>query len=280
MLPINQILWFVSCGLVRLSVLAFLPRLNRDSRYVKCYWALGSIIIMILVFAYATTSDLFDASKPDRHCISKHEENYMMFTHSIVGIIIDAALFGLPMWIIWGNMASHRQAIKVILVFSIGLLAVATGIVRFGIIITATDFSTDTTEKMTRVVPWTDLEIHIGLWCGSFPALQPILRQVSYRIGLCSNLHSNYRTSQKSEPSAEHGALSNTKHHVVQRAEAVPARDSDEESDRAIITHDSPQEWVELRAAGGILRATIVPAKPDDASIIDRTEGRTVWTSI
>jgi len=30
---------------------------------------------------------------------------------------------------------------------------------------------------MTTIGIWTDLETHVGIWCGCFPAMQPILRR-------------------------------------------------------------------------------------------------------
>lgn len=67
----------------------------------------------------------------------------MMWSHSIIGIAADIALFTLPIWVIHRKMTFGSKAVKVILVFCVGLFAIITGVVRFGFIVT-TDFSVNT----------------------------------------------------------------------------------------------------------------------------------------
>lgn len=81
--------------------------------------------------------------KQNRNCVSTEVEAHMLWAHSIIGISIDAALFGIPIWVIYKNMRFGSQAIKVILVFCIGLLSIVVGIIRLGFMMT-TDFGIDT----------------------------------------------------------------------------------------------------------------------------------------
>ncbi|KAF4963801.1 hypothetical protein FZEAL_10914 [Fusarium zealandicum] len=194
LLPIAQLAYFLGDGFVRLSILAFLPRITSDKPILQCAWVTAAFNIVLTLVAFffflfecSPVLDLFDASKLDRKCMSKDKEAYMMWTHAILGTCIDAVLFCLPIWVIRKNMTTRIKAIRVILIFSVGLFAVVTGIVKTYMFMT-TNFAADPTFKMTRVCPWNSLELHVGLWCACFPALQPLVRLVSFNLNLRSRI--------------------------------------------------------------------------------------------
>lgn len=65
-----------------------------------------------------------------------------MKAHAGITIIIDFALFALPIWVINAKMMKSSKKYQVMLVFSVGLFVVATGIVRMVYVCTL-DFLAD-----------------------------------------------------------------------------------------------------------------------------------------
>ncbi|WDK20700.1 hypothetical protein CGRA01v4_11985 [Colletotrichum graminicola] len=189
-LTIMELIHFIASGAVRLAILAFLPRLSKNRVYRWLLYGLSTIVVAVSltgVFFMLTECsqipDVFNYAASWRQCRDKRDERLMVLSQSIIWIFVDFMLVALPLWVV----ASYRQmgikAIQILLVFSLGIFAVATGIARFIIILT-TDFSDNTTYKMLHIAIWTDAEVHVGLWVGCFPALQPLIRHASSMMGL------------------------------------------------------------------------------------------------
>ncbi|TDZ35158.1 hypothetical protein C8035_v009938 [Colletotrichum spinosum] len=208
-LSIMELIYLLASGAVRLSILAFLPRLSKNKFYTWSIYALSSIVVVVSLtgFFFVLTEcsqipDVFNYGSTWRQCRDKREERSLMLAHAIISIFVDCMLVALPLWVVSSYVKMGVKAIQILLVFSLGIFAVATGIVRFAII-TTTDFNVNTTYKMLACAAWTDAELHVGLWVGCFPALQPILRRVSFCLGLRSRLDSTVPSGKRSTVGSE-----------------------------------------------------------------------------
>ncbi|KAF5023837.1 hypothetical protein F66182_4095 [Fusarium sp. NRRL 66182] len=160
------------------------------------------------------TSDVFNAAKPDRQCLSQQKMVQMRWAYSILGVILNVVIFALSIWVIATNMVKRANSVKLAIIFSTGLFAVVSAMVRLVILLTA-DSSKDVfvlphiltdvvnlekeliklhrTSTMVRIAYWFPLEIHAGLWCGSFPTFEPLLCSVAEWISLRSYARRNMR---------------------------------------------------------------------------------------
>ncbi|KAG6997355.1 hypothetical protein FocnCong_v015435 [Fusarium oxysporum f. sp. conglutinans] len=237
---------------------------------MRCVWAIGVVIVVITVAAFIfflaeckPIGDLFEAMKPDRKCVSPEMESHLMWSHAIVGIFIDAALFGLPIGVIRKRMTFSSKAVQVILVFCVGLFAIVMGILRIGFMVT-TDFAVDTTYKMARVA--------------TFPSLQPLLRLVSYKVGLRSHVDS---TNKPTTPGTGTGTRPGASGHIKQQNTHDP--ESDGASARAIVSSgDSTTELVDLGDVDkGIRMTTNVMVRVENGVYSrERNEVKTTWDAI
>ncbi|KAI0851359.1 hypothetical protein F5Y00DRAFT_20308 [Daldinia vernicosa] len=234
-LTIQTLVYFWTVALVRLAILAFLPRIIRDRNITIISWVVALLILAQTLGAFLYR--LFECdSMPDilkspttkgLHCIDPNVHNSMMVGHAIVGVVMDAILLILPIWMICANMLWSKKMIQIILVFSVGLAAVVIGVVRV-VIISNLDFSKATTYNLPSLGIWTNLESHIGLWCGCFPALQAILR-----IRFSSN---GFNVAGTSSNSNQNGKVTgNTGINKVYGRDGESCSAVDGESQRAIV---------------------------------------------
>lgn len=88
-------------------------------------------------------SDVFNYGAPWRKCKDKRDEQSMIFAYAIICILVDCMLVALPLWVVLSYVKMGVKSIQILLIFSLGIFAVVTGIVRFVIIVT-TDFNVNT----------------------------------------------------------------------------------------------------------------------------------------
>ncbi|KAI1502901.1 hypothetical protein F5X99DRAFT_407707 [Biscogniauxia marginata] len=205
-LAIQILIYFWAVAMVRFAILAFLPRISNDKSTRSTSWVIAVVIlaqtVTVVVYRLTECTPIGDNFKPTNtpglHCVGLVAHNKMMVGHAAASVVIDLALLFLPIWVVYTKMMWSQRTVQIILILSVGFFVVITGIVRLILMVTL-DFASDVTYQMATLGIWTNLEGHIGLWCGCFPALQPILRAALYRLGLCSKL-ANKRSNIMSKP--------------------------------------------------------------------------------
>lgn len=90
----------------------------------------------------------------------------------------------LPIWMIMKNLRfSRAKAFQVCMIFCVGFFSIVCAAIRLGLIITI-DLAVDVTFKFPKVAAWTEAEVHLGFWVACAPAVKPLLRLASFKLGL------------------------------------------------------------------------------------------------
>ncbi|KAG7427286.1 hypothetical protein Forpi1262_v011943 [Fusarium oxysporum f. sp. raphani] len=174
--PVDKLVFILAGGFVRLSILACLPRINRDRSFMTCVYGVfvATIITAVASFLFvllscSPVSDVFNAAKPDRH---------------------------LCIWVSASTNKTRAQVIKMTLMLLLGLFAVVSTITRLILLLT-TNMNVDITYISLRVAPFFSLEINSGLWCGCLPAFQPLFEWTN------NHYYNHYNMRKLSRSSAQ-----------------------------------------------------------------------------
>ncbi|KAH6968649.1 hypothetical protein DER45DRAFT_547069 [Fusarium avenaceum] len=180
--PIDKLVFLLSGGVVRLSILAFLARIKKDRIFTICIYgaSTATIIVALATFFFALfsctpVSDVFDASKPDRQCVSNFSIGRVRWAHAILASSLNIAILGLSVWVSRTINMTQGKTVKLTLVFAVGVFAVVATITRLIFLLTNGSYTTDLTYKMVRIAPWFPLEVHAGLWCVCLATFHPLL---------------------------------------------------------------------------------------------------------
>ncbi|KAK7569936.1 hypothetical protein IWX49DRAFT_615627 [Phyllosticta citricarpa] len=237
-IPSGLLMYFIASGLIRLSIAAFLPRLNRERRFLILVYVLALAIALTTVGSLCAylfqchpiryllcplSEDAFlitgRALWLNKHaginCIGKPHERAIFSTHAALGIFYDIMLFLAPLWVLHQNMMFSVPCVKqsqLRILTGLGIFAIIAGIIRFAYIVKPRD-STKSTHIAIRGAIWTNLEAHCGLWVACAPALQSLLRLIPSSVPLVLAGGGEKKPRRRASPLAwprSHGSVRDT----------------------------------------------------------------------
>ena len=134
---------------------------------------------------------------------------------------------------------------------------------------------------MATIGVWTDLESHVGFWCGCFPSLQPIIRVVAFKLGLRSALSSYPHTKGNtgaSKRAANASGTTRSKSGYLRNGSGVDVDAEASDGNSQVCIVPSPNEY-ELGKYGEIRKETVVSVQVnnDDSKQGSRKES---WVDI
>ncbi|EXL56944.1 hypothetical protein FOCG_04356 [Fusarium oxysporum f. sp. radicis-lycopersici 26381] len=168
---------------------------------------------LFVLLSCSPVSDVFNAAKPDRQCVSKYSLSRMRWAHSIISTILNVVILSLCIWVSASTNKTRAQVIKMTLMLLLGLFAVVSTITRLILLLT-TNMNVDMlvnhcrvlrittdiyyrTYISLRVAPFFSLEINSGLWCGCLPAFQPLFEWTN------NHYYNHYNMRKLSRSSAQ-----------------------------------------------------------------------------
>lgn len=203
--------------LAKFSALTLFTRLFRPHPFLMVtYTLMGCLVIIGL---WTTLSGFFfckpvhafwDPSAEVRNakCLP---DAPVWFTNAALQTITDLVILVLPLPLLWKLQLPKRQKWAIIVVFSLGILIVATSSVRMyplSVMVAGGDF----TDANAQAALWSSLEANVSIICICLPPLHPLLSRMFSFFFLPRPIHSrsskvNSNRTQMTEPLRRDGSI-------------------------------------------------------------------------
>ncbi|KAE8149074.1 hypothetical protein BDV25DRAFT_130690 [Aspergillus avenaceus] len=175
---ISQVVYFISLGLAKCSMVALYLRLATDKTHIIFLYGIGAIIMghgiaatLVASFICQPISILWNPKFP-RGCLDLMSFNYF---NGAFHIITDILLALLPIPIVKKLQVNSRRKVGLIIVFGIGILTICASIARQITTFMALD-SRDFQWNWSAAELTTCLEINMCLICASVPAMRSLFK--------------------------------------------------------------------------------------------------------
>ncbi|KAF2020314.1 hypothetical protein BU24DRAFT_419859 [Aaosphaeria arxii CBS 175.79] len=189
-----RLLYLAALCLVKLSILVFYLRLDhrKFTKYAIYFLiftvcGLSAATLVILLIICMPTSLYWDVAQQALHpekCWDLDTQQVFYNAHGILNIIQDAAIYVLPMPMLWKLQIPKRQKVALVALLCVGFVAVAAGCVRFYYVLFLAD-EADMWWYMADSLNWCSIEIHVAIICGCASTFKVMFK--TYLPGIWGN---------------------------------------------------------------------------------------------
>jgi len=179
-LTIAEFVYLVLAGTIKLSVLLFYRRVFAPSR-PTLHFIDGGIIFVLVTYTAFLLATIFectpirkgwDASTPG-HC---YRPKILPYFSGAMNVVTDLYVLIVPVPALLRLQMDFKRKLRVMAVFSLGVFACATSIIRLG----ETSIlyqSHDATWNLSKISIWVVIEVNVGIICSCMLALPPFLKR-------------------------------------------------------------------------------------------------------
>ncbi|KAA8911393.1 hypothetical protein FN846DRAFT_792269 [Sphaerosporella brunnea] len=212
-----QLQYLLVLYFVKMSILCFYSRLSPKKGYRWCVYGLGVIITtytiaMLFVNIFECPGDISRAWHPSfpQGCNNLVIVYYAMAAFNIT---TDILIFLLPLPTVLALQVNNRKRGALLLIFSIGSLAIIASIVRINALVKYQDAAQnagDVPYVAAYILIWTQVEINMAISSASAPSLKPLVTTIlggstfQKSTGMYGKTGSNSGSKNLSTPEARH----------------------------------------------------------------------------
>ncbi|KAJ6263710.1 hypothetical protein Dda_2280 [Drechslerella dactyloides] len=182
----TQLTFTWSVSLTKFSILLFYLRFCTTTSFERAIYAsmafLGAWLItwtFLIIFQCVPISAYWRLPKAGDKCITLQNELHLL--HGCTNLFTDILVLLLPVPIVWTLQMPMRQKLMLVGVFTLGIIAPLSAILRLIYIQRAT-MSWDASWWCFELWIYTSLETHVAIVCASIPSLKPLAIKIFPRF--------------------------------------------------------------------------------------------------
>ncbi|KAL4955732.1 hypothetical protein BDW69DRAFT_182283 [Aspergillus filifer] len=179
----TRILYVLPLMFVKTSLLLFYLRLD-PRRWMK-YTVYGLLVIVIglsiasfciLAFSCFLPPKFWDLSvDASDHFMDADRQQTFYEANGVLNIVTDICIYIVPIPMLWGLRISVRRKGAIFAIFSIGILSIAAGCVRYDFVRKLAS-NPDQYYYLADSLNWCSIDIYVAIFCGSAPTLSVLIK--------------------------------------------------------------------------------------------------------